>query len=471
MFKLLLSFWWTQWRRNFRWGRFLGVLYFGGLMLLMTFAMLFAANEAFSEQLSKLPLSAFAFVMVAILALPDFLMKLMWGTDAVVMDDVLRTKPIPNSAWNRFVAFSLVADLWNWLMPLLMALIGFWLLPTGVAILAIVASIVQSQMLSWLVADIHKAPGNQYTLPLWAGMIAYYLGTLGIGILLAMLAIVPDIGLSLPGSPWTELLLLIVLDCVLIVVLYRYFGRMHAYDEHEQHADTVRSVGDVTLFSTEYLSVCRSKRFRLPMLLIIGLFLFQAYQQQAPMMQSSLFGLNIGLYFVIGWPSLFLGQWVFGIEGNYFHGLWTKPYSIERMLLNKYKFFVMLTVAVAVLLIPAIFLAGLRPTTLIALTLFLGFGQSLLLMPTCLFSTRVDLFTSAFFNYQGSNMGINLYSLVMLIPMLIYILTTVLLPSLWSDAIMAAIGLAAWIAYRPCIRLLAKRWQANRYAHMERYLK
>ena len=129
MFKLLLSFWWTQWRRNFRWGRFLMVLYFGGLMLMMAVAMLFAANEAFADQLAKLPLSSFAFMVVATLALPDFLMKLMWGTDAVVMDDCLRTKPIPNRVWTRVMAFTLVADPWNWLKPLLMAIIGFWMLP------------------------------------------------------------------------------------------------------------------------------------------------------------------------------------------------------------------------------------------------------------------------------------------------------------------------------------------------------
>ena len=470
MFKLLLSFWWTQWRRNFRWGRFLMVLYFGGLMLIMAVAMLFAANEAFSEQLQKLPLSAFAPVLVAMLALPDFLMKLMWGTDAVVMDDCLRTKPIPPRSWHRFMAFSIAADVWNWLMPLLVLIVGVWLWPAGVTAAAVLASAVQSMMLSWVVADIHKAPGNQYTLPLWAGAIAYYIGTLALTILLAMLAVVGDGGFRLPGSPWTELCALVALDCLLAYLLYRYFGRMRAYDEHEQHADTVRSVGDITLFSTEYLSVWRSKRFRLPMLLLVAMFVLQAYQQQGEEMSKMFFGLNIGLFFGIGWPSLFLGQWVFGIEGNYFHGLWTKPYSIEQMLLNKYKFFVMLSAGVAALMIPAVFLVGLRPTTLVALFLFLGLGQSLLMMPTCLFSTRVDLFTSAFFNYQGANMGVNIYSFVLFIPLIIYGLCTFLLPPLWSDATMAAIGLAAWAVHRPCIRALARRWQANRYANMERYL-
>ena len=177
------------------------------------------------------------------------------------------------------------------------------------------------------------------------------------------------------------------------------------------------------------------------------------------------------LYFLLAWPSMFLGQWVFGIEGNYFHGLWTKPYSIEHVLLNKYKFFILLTLCMAVLLIPAIFFMGLRPTTLLALILFLGCGQSLLMMPTCLFSTRVDLFTSAFFNYQGANMRVNIYSLVIFIPLAIYAICTLALPPLWGDAVMAAIGLVALAIHRPCIRLLAQKWKDNRYENMERYLK
>ena len=167
---------------------------------------------------------------------------------------------------------------------------------------------------------------------------------------------------------------------------------------------------------------------------------------------------------------MFLGQWVFGIEGNYFHGLWTKPYSIEHMLLNKYKFFFILTLSVAVLLIPAIFFMGLRPTTLIAMILFLGCGQSLLMMPTCLFSTRVDLFTSAFFNYQGASMRVTIYSLIILIPLAIYAICSLALAPLWGDAVMAAIGLAALAFHRPCIRLLAQKWKNNRYENMERYL-
>ena len=463
MLKLLLSLRYIQWRRNFSWKKFLAVLYLVGIMLLMIVSMLFVSRDLLADLLADFSPAALAILLVAMLALPDFMMKMMWGTDAVVMDDFLRTKPIPSRVWNRFMAVLLAADPWNLVMPMFVALVGAWLWPAGVTVLAVLAALVQTLMLSWLVADIHKAPDINHSLPLWVGAAVYYLGMTGLGALLVVLAKM----FHLPGSPWIEFALFIVLDIVLTGLLYLYFCRMRAYDEHEQHANTVSSVGDVTLFSTEYLSVWRSKRFRFPIIFFTIIFLLQSYTMPADGSVRVL----IPLYFLLGWPTLFLGQWVFGIEGNYFHGLWTKPYSIEHVLLNKYKFFILLTLCTAVLLIPAIFFMGLRPTTLLALILFLGCGQSLLMMPTCLFSTRLDLFTSSFFNYQGANMRVTIYSFVLFIPLAIYALSTLLLPPLWGDAVMAAIGLAALAIHRPCIRLLAQKWKNNRYENMERYLK
>ena len=466
MLKQLLSLRYIQWRRNFSWKKFLVVLYLVGVMLLMIVSVLYASHDLLDDLLDELPLAALTIALISMLALPDFMLKLMWDTDAVVMDDFLRTKPIPSRVWNRFIAILLATDPWNLVMPMFMALVGAWLLPTGVTVLAVVAVLVQTLMLSWLVADIHKSPDIEHSLPLWIGAVVYYLGMTGLSTILIMLAMRSGMALQLPGSPWTELVLFILLDIVLIGVLYLYFSRMRAYDEHEQHTNTVRSVGDVTLFSTEYLSVWRSKRFRVPMLIFTVLFLLEAYMMPSNEANHVL----LYLYFLLAWPSMFLGQWVFGIEGNYFHGLWTKPYSIEHMLLNKYKFFILLTLGMAVLLIPAIFFKGLRPTTLLALILFLGCGQSLLMMPTCLFSTRLDLFTSSFFNYQGASMRVTVYSFIILIPIAIYAFCSLALPPLWGDAVMAAIGLVALAIHRPCIRLLAQKWKYNRYENMERYL-
>ncbi len=68
-------------------------------------------------------------------------------------------------------------------------------------------------------------------------------------------------------------------------------------------------------------------------------------------------------------------------------------------------------------------------------------------------------------------MGITIYSLVIIIPIAIYMIATLALPPLWGDAMMAGIGLAALAIHRPCIRKLAQKWMDNRYDNMERYMK
>ena len=166
MLKQLLSLRYIQWRRNFSWRKFLVVLYLAGVMLLMIVSVLFASHDLLADLLDELPPAGLAIALVATMALPDFMLKMMWDTDAVVMDDFLRTKPISSRVWNRFIAILLAADPWNLVIPMFIALVGAWLLPAEVTVLAVVAALVQTLMLSWLVADIHKAPDIEHSLPL-----------------------------------------------------------------------------------------------------------------------------------------------------------------------------------------------------------------------------------------------------------------------------------------------------------------
>ena len=173
MLKQLLSLRYIQWRRNFSWKKFLAVLYLVGVMLMMIVGILFASRAMLAGLLGNLPPAALAIALVTTLALPDFMLKMMWNTDAVVMDDFLRTKPVPSRVWNRFIAIALAVDPWNLVMPMFMALVGAFLLPAGVTVLAVVATLVQTLMLSWLVADIHKAPDIEHSLPLWICAVVY----------------------------------------------------------------------------------------------------------------------------------------------------------------------------------------------------------------------------------------------------------------------------------------------------------
>ena len=78
-----------------------------------------------------------------------------------------------------------------------------------------------------------------------------------------------------------------------------------------------------------------------------------------------------------------------------------------------------------------------------------------------------DLFTSSFFNYQGANMGVTIYSFILFIPLAIYAICTLALPPLWGDAVMAAIGLLGTLAHPLWLKNIYKRFMQRRYQNME----
>jgi hypothetical protein len=216
----------------------------------------------------------------------------------------------------------------------------------------------------------------------------------------------------------------------------------------------------------EYVSLLRSKRLRVASLVLPLVFVFNSYTQVVN-------GLNFMFYlmlmFAIFAPSMMLGQWVFGVEGNYFDGLWTKPVSILEILQNKFWFFALLNILPLVLLIPLIWIAGLSPWMLVATRLFTAGAANLTLMPTALISSRLELFQSAFFNYQGASLSINLYGLIVLIPLVGYSLCAWLLEPLTATIVLSVIGVVGIALHKVVIGWIARRYEQKRYTCFERY--
>jgi hypothetical protein len=95
---------------------------------------------------------------------------------------------------------------------------------------------------------------------------------------------------------------------------------------------------------------------------------------------------------------------------------------------------------------------------------------NLVMFPTCLFSTRIDLFSSAFFNYQGANKGVNLYSLVILIPMvMVGVLGAFTTPQI-TALVMFALGLLGFAIHRWVINRLVKAFMKRRYKRLQAYM-
>lgn len=481
-FKELLRLWWTQKRRAFHWKDVFIAAYFAVLFITMVVAFYTAVSSELAEK--ELPFAIVALVpLLAVSIVPaDMFMKLFWRRSPVEMDDYLRSRPVSASDWALLVLIDTKLSTMQWMLPLCVGFVAALFIGVGWGLLTLVLAFTCTLTNALVQNCWRRAPGNEYTLPLAFGYLVwvFVLYVLG-GLAFVVLGLAEDDS-SMPlrphvveGGTVVASGVIIVLNSLLCYVLHRYFARMknHNEEEHAPVATTARSLGEVSLWSIEWVQLLRSKRLRTSFLVMAVLFVFNVYMQQmtADTMQQDL-GLKVNpmLVFAVGFPSLILAQWVLGIEANFFSGIWTKPWPVEGILRRKYYFFCALCGLMTLLLIPAVLWKGLSPLALLAALLFSCGFFILPFMASCLFSSRMDLFASAFFNYQGGNKQLNVFSFIMFIPLVIYYVAYFFLPVLWAHALVAALGILGFALHTLYIRWIARLWHKRRYERMEQWL-
>jgi len=481
-FKELLRLWWTQKRRAFHWKDVFIAAYFAVLFITMVVAFYMAVSSELADK--KLPFAIVALVpLLAVSIIPaDMLLKLFWRRSPVEMDDYLRSRPVSARDWALLVLIDTKLSSMQWMLPLCVAFVAALFIGIGWGLLTLLLAFTCTLTNALVQNCWRRAPGNEYTLPLAFGYIVWLM-------LLYVVAVLTFIAVGLaeddPSQPlrehaveWGTLFLsgvILLLNSAICYVLHRYFTRMknHNEEEHAPVATTARSLGEVSLWSIEWVQLLRSKRLRVSFIAMAVIFVLNVYTQQmtADAVQQDI-GLKVNpmLLFAVGFPSLILAQWVLGIEANFFSGIWTKPWPVEGILRRKYYFFCALCGLMVLLLIPAVLWMGLSPLALLSALLFSCGLFVLPFMASCLFSSRMDLFASAFFNYQGGNKQLNIFSFVMFIPMAIYFGTYFLLPALWAHALVAALGLLGFSFHTLYIRWISKLWHKRRYERMEQWL-
>lgn len=481
-FKELLRLWWTQKRRAFHWKDVFIAAYFAVLFITMVVAFYMAVSSELADK--KLPFAIVALVpLLAVSIIPaDMLLKLFWRRSPVEMDDYLRSRPVSARDWALLVLIDTKLSSMQWMLPLCVAFVAALFIGIGWGLLTLVLAFTCTLTNALVQNCWRRAPGNEYTLPLAFGYIVWLM-------LLYVVAVLTFIAVGLaeddPSQPlrehaveWGTLFLsgvILLLNSAICYVLHRYFTRMknHNEEEHAPVATTARSLGEVSLWSIEWVQLLRSKRLRVSFIAMAVIFVLNVYTQQmtADAVQQDI-GLKVNpmLLFAVGFPSLILAQWVLGIEANFFSGIWTKPWPVEGILRRKYYFFCALCGLMVLLLIPAVLWMELSPLALLSALLFSCGLFVLPFMASCLFSSRMDLFASAFFNYQGGNKQLNIFSFVMFIPMAIYFGAYFLLPALWAHALVAALGLLGFSFHTLYIRWISKLWHKRRYERMEQWL-
>lgn len=458
MQKILLELWWIETRRTFNWKKMGIFIYILFIMASFLISFYVGGGSSVMEQMGDLPFERVATMIGLAIVLPDFLLKLMMKQDAAIMDDYLKAKPVTERTWNKFLILSNLLDYWNYMVPLVMALIYFIFMPVGYALLATLMTYMLSVADGLAITCLHKADDWARKLAVWVGLLFYlFILTLYAFCFIGLGAVAHILGMM-------------ALSGLAIYVLYRYLCAMRVYNDHQEQASSVRSMGRVSLLSLEYLCLIRAKRLRQSLIFSLVIIVPQIYSLSSTLGGDS--GIGHGfmvffMYFSVAFPSIILGQWVFGVEANFFHGLMTKPVSVYRLLLNKYYFYMLINLVAFLLLVPGL-LMGKWSLGFLCGAALLAIGTNLLLLPTCLFSTRLDVFSSAFFNYQGANMSINVYSFVPLVPMIGFAFAFAWLPPVVAEWITSLVGIGLIAAHRPIIKRVADMFMARRYERMEK---
>lgn len=478
----LIRLWVIQKRRDFSWRTFFTLLVLIVYFIVLVVILYVGLREHFQNREFPFALEGLAPLLAVSIIPADMMMKIFWRRSPVEMDDYLRSRPVDQRDWSRFILFDTSMGIMQWALPLMVAFMAALVIPWWAALLTLVLAYSCTMVDALFQNCWRRAPGNQWTLPLVFGFLFWLVLAYIVTIVSFVVFGLADDASSTPAMPqsavWGVLgssALLLIFNSLTGYVLQRYFTRLRNHNE-ETHAPvhtTARSLGKVSVWSIEWVQLMRSKRLRVSFLTIAIVFLLNVYlQQMTPSMETDGFSFhaNLMLLFGIGFPSIILAQWVLGIEANYFSGIWTKPWSVEGILRRKYIFFCAICVLMALLVVPAVIWMHMPVLEWLTALLFSCGIFVLPFMATCLFSSRMDLFASAFFNYQGGNKQINVFSFVMFIPMILYYGAFFLLPTMWAYLFLSSLGILGLLLHRWYIRWITRLWFRRRYAIMERWL-
>ena len=103
MLKLLLRLWWLQQRRNFRKRDAFVACYIIFLYVMVGVGFYQGFTESGGElKGEEMPALLGAGIVIGML-IPDIIMKMVMKRDITAMDDYVKSRPVPEKIWNKFL--------------------------------------------------------------------------------------------------------------------------------------------------------------------------------------------------------------------------------------------------------------------------------------------------------------------------------------------------------------------------------
>lgn len=460
MLKILLRLWWLQQRRNFTWKDALVGGYIVLLYVIVGVSFYIGSTFDGDTLLKDGVPSVLCASLVLGMIVPDMILKIPMKRDCTAMDDYIKSRPIPEKVWNRFLLLTNLASFWNYVVPVLMLPMLFWLLSVPQAIMAFLLMLIYSYIDGIYITCYRKTTEWMLRWPL-------VLGWFGMGAILTVYLI-----LFAWMPAFLQVVGMLVWAVLILAGLLTYLYHIKIYNECHRKVSRFHSFSKMNLFSLQYVGLLRAKRVRNMVLIMVVIFFADSLLMALMPSEDGRNTTSLVVYVVgdVILPSLVLSQWTFGIEANFFQGLMTKPIGVAQLLRNCYYFYlsisgVMTILAIVFVLIsPEIHLATLLGA--FAMAVFVNLFN----LPTCLFSSRLEIFSNTMFNMQGANMKINLYGIAFLLPLAalggVYYL--------WGEMVwcLVCVALAALclLVHRQVIGWVAASYEHRRYERMEKYM-
>ena len=464
MLKLLLRLWWLQQRRNFHKRDAFVASYIIFLYVVMgvSFFLSFTENGGDLEG-EDLPALLGAGMVVGFL-IPDMIMKMVMKRDITAMDDYVKSHPVPEKIWNKFLLTTNLLSFWNYVLPLLTLPVFFYVLSAAQAVASFFLFLAFSYIDGIYITCYRKATEWMLKWPLilgWMGMFAVLIGYMFVASFFPV---------------WMGWIGLFFLAGAVFTGLTAYLCHEKIYNEQKQKVSKFRGFSHVNLFSLQYIGTLRAKRVRTMVIMITAIFLFDAYLfALLPAEAGQEMGDKVAMttLYVAGailLPSVVLSQWTFGIEANFFHGLMTKPVKVKQMLQNCFYYYMVVSAIALLLTLPFLFLeAGIGIQVLISgfcLAVFINLFN----LPTALFSSRLEIFQTSMFSMQGANMKINLYAIAFLLPLGGMIAIYSYFGEMIWCIICVILAILSIAIHKWFIAKIAAIFEKNKYKRMEKFM-
>lgn len=464
MLKLLLRLWWLQQRRNFTKRDAVVGCYIVFLYVVVGVSFFYGfTKEKGSWDVDDLPATLGAGIVVGMLV-PDIFMKIVMKRDITAMDDYVKSRPVPEKIWNRFLLLTNLMSFWNYVFPLLTLPIFIYLLPTvGQVVASSLLLLSFSYVNGIYITCWRKATENMLKWPLVFGWIGMFMVLVGYMILSSFFLV------------WMVWSGLFILSFAVFAGLTIYLYNLKIYDEQKRKVSRFRGFNHINLFSLQYIGTMRAKRIRNMVVIITSIFLFDSYLfafLPTDPGEEHIATAPLILYVVgsVLLPSVCLSQWTFGVEANFFQGLMSKPVRIQQMLQNCFYYYVIVSAIALLLVVPFLFISDeISVFTLIG-AFFLAVFINLFNLPTCLFSSRLEIFSTSMFSMQGANLKINLYAAAFLLPLGALVAIYYFFGEMAWCITCVVLGILSVAIHKWIIAKLAALFEAKKYERMEKFM-